>query len=432
MFTFNSISPKIFNSRTGLIKEVTQWLPEYDDPRIYVIAALVSNTEYLGLPKIGSTLNSGAGIDLLSATYAAIGESVERYCAAVIPEDQILFAKFSSIKEEAIPPNVFEFYSDEQYSHPRFPFKKFTEQSHVAWTNTVNLFNGKRALAPAATVYLPYFANKELEDNIWASVSSGLACSGAPSTALLSGLYEIIERDAFMLSWLLGYRAQSINCQNSDEMSTFIKKYFGAEINNICLLDITTDLGVPTVLGLYHKSGEGLLVAASTRGTFVDAVKKTLIELAQGRITWRKTFERANAEKDIPSYESIRTFDAHVELFTISQMIDKVKFLYQGDEIDICELDSRVCRSLSSLEGLVSHLNVKGYSCFGKNLTTTDIEGSNFYVYRSLIPGLLEISNDHLWQRVGRRRIKEYFKSSNQERFTYSPLHLNPVPHPFP
>ena len=432
MISTNLFSPKLLNSKLGLIKEVTQWLPEYDDPRICVVAVLVSNVEHLGLPKIGSTLNSGAGTDFKSALGAAVGESLERYCAALIP-DNLTLCSFKNLNKIAVHPSKFQFYSDSQYASENFPFKKFLETSNIAWTEAAEIVSGIKTYVPAATVYLPYFVRQKNESNIWAPVSSGLSCASSPDTAVLSGLFEVIERDAFMLFWLLGRKTRVLDWQSSTRLSNFISRYFRHSIQYIQLLNITTDINVPTILGVYNKPGEGLLVAAASRATYEDAAEKTLLELAQGRITWRKTFENAaKLDTSIPSYDSIRTFEDHVGLFTNPKMINKVPYLFPKQSISIAELQSSINSHLNTAFDLAKHLKDAGYESYCVNLTQYEVAATNNCVYRSLIPGLLEISNDHVWQRLGSNRISRFYNTRCSEEFTYTPDCLNPIPHPFP
>lgn len=433
MILTNIFSSKILNSKTGLIKEITQWLPEYDDPRIYVMAALTSNVEYLGLQKLGSTLNSGASTDKNGAIWAAIGESLERYCSAIIPENLIL-CSYNDLKEKAVHPKRFQFYSNEQYTSVGFPFERFTETTCVTWVEAAELATGDLKYVPASTVYLPYFAKKKGESNIWAPVSTGLACASTPSQAVLSGLYEVIERDAFMLFWLLGRNVKKLDWESNNNLSNFIYKYFRYSIDYIHLLDITSDVNVPTVLGIYHKPGEGLLVSAATRSTFLEASKKALLELAQGRITWRKTFEEyARISSNVQSYNNIRTFEDHVQLFTNPKMVSEVPFIFSDESISLDCLQSTINSNLSQVGDLSTYLKEIGYQCYCINLTVDEVNETRTCVYRSLIPGLIEISNDHVWQRLGENRIINYYESMRgREFFNYTPDYLNPVPHPFP
>lgn len=431
----NYINPKILNKKTGLIKEVTQWLPEYDDPRISVVAAFASNPEFLGIPKIGTNLNSGAGVTLLDAAYAAIGESIERYCSAIVPNDLPIFCSSDFIKKKIVDTEKFEFYSDEQYRKSNFPFKKFTAHSKVAWTETVCLYSEEKVFIPAACVYLPYFADESIEENIWAPVSTGLACGKTRENAKLSGLCEVIERDSFMLFWLLGEHADSLDWTDNAELSAFVSEFYGEQIKYVRLLNITTDIGIPTVLGVFHKLDEGLLVAAATRTSFIEAAKKTLIELAQGRITWRKSFEEEknkNVDNSVSEYSNIRTFEDRVNLFMNPSMVSKVDFLFKGSSVKISDLENNlVCGN--TLEDVVKHMYKTGYRCYSKDLTPDCIGQLGFYVYRCLIPGLLEISNDHLWQRIGHSRLRTYYETMKRDKhFDYEPCHINPVPHPFP
>ena len=192
------LDEKICNPKLGLVNRIFQWLPEPDDPKIFILAAQMCSKDIHG-HQVASTINSAAGFSVKRAYQAAIGESIERYSSSFQPND-IKYSTFKNLKEEAVDPNQFAFYADEQYLDNEFPYTKFTKDSFVGWTKAINLFSGKQVYVPAATVYLPYNRNKN-EAKIWDCVSTGLACGDNIYDALLRGIYEVIERDAISNMW---------------------------------------------------------------------------------------------------------------------------------------------------------------------------------------------------------------------------------------
>lgn len=271
-----NLNPKLVNQKTGVIREIMQWLPEYDDPRISVVAALMSDTSQLGISAPGSAVNSGAALNAKDAAFSAVGECIERFCSIPSGEENITISKAINLPDEFIPPHSFEFYSNSQYLLPDFPFTKFTEDSRIGWIKVIKTDSTKEEIfAPAATVFLPYMPRKELgEQLIWLPVSTGLSCGTTLDNAIKSGIYEVIERDAFMLSWLLGEKATKIDISDVSENDLAEMRAYGESLKHVTLLNITSDLSIPTVLGIFHKPKEGLLVAAACRSTFREAIKK--------------------------------------------------------------------------------------------------------------------------------------------------------------
>jgi ribosomal protein S12 methylthiotransferase accessory factor len=79
---------------------------------------------------------------------------------------------------------------------------------------------------------------------------TGLACHCSYAEAAISAICEVIERDAFTITWqaMLGHpqiRVESLSARNRDLVSRFECAGYA-----ITLLNITLDTGVPTVLVL--------------------------------------------------------------------------------------------------------------------------------------------------------------------------------------
>ena len=156
------------------------------------------------------------------------------------------------------------------------------------------------------------------------------------------------------------------------------------------------------------------------------------MELAQGRITWKKDFVKGIDKKYREDYLDVKDFNDHVNLYTNYSMKDNAKFAYSSSQK--VKLDEQITNKSNAekIREIVNRLDNLGYEILVKDLTTSDVDKCGFKVVRVLIPGLTEISNDQEYLRLGGERIYSVpVKLGYRKRpLTYDELYR--APHPFP
>lgn len=118
----------------------------------------------------------------------------------------------------------------------------------LAWEEVVNIQSGAPKLIPSDLVWL----TGRIRDQpllYFQTGTNGIASGGTLEDAILSGLYEIVERDAWTLNqWLMDVHgilpARVPLIDLSPELETAVRKIEAAEVK-LHLFDITTDYRVP-------------------------------------------------------------------------------------------------------------------------------------------------------------------------------------------
>lgn len=424
------LDSRICNSKSGLVSRLFQWIPEPDDPRVYMVASRTARMDIAGhiMP---SEINSAAGLSLRDAYYAAVGETIERYCGSFIHDD-LRVSTYDDLGELAVDPGDFAFYADNQYGQKGFPFAKFTKSTRVAWTHATNLYTGRTTLVPAATVYLPYYF-RDSEEHTWLSISTGLAASTNIVDAILRGIYEVVERDAISNMWFNHLSMPRIDFMSDPLFREMYEKYFKIPNCTHHLIDISTDTGIPTVFGVLSEHGRGALVAAAANANPYEAMKKVMIELSQGRISWKTDFVEGVSRSFRQDFSDIRDFNSRVELYTKAEMKDHLRFVYSSPAVTgIPSSRHTVNEPEKILNSIVSYLHKKGLTVYFADLTPEDIRRASYCVVRVLIPGMTEISEDTVYPRLGGSRIRKLpveLGYRSQPR-TFEQFYT--VPHPFP
>src|SRR5450830_1019269 len=187
----------------SLISELLDVTPAPGAPRIFNCTCAISSLKnIIGAEIPGSA--GAAGLTLEDARISGIGEAVERYAAAVIPWDQLVYSAEADLEGPALGMDKFKVYADDAYSLPNFPVAPYSTDVPIYWTKCRSLVSGATYAIPAAHVYVPYLyrdVSKKTEF-VTMATSTGQACHSDIDLARLSGLYECIERDAFMITWM--------------------------------------------------------------------------------------------------------------------------------------------------------------------------------------------------------------------------------------
>ena len=102
---------------------------------------------------------------------------------------------------------------------------------------------------------------------------------------MLSGLLELIERDAVALWWRGGRRGRAIALEEpalADAAGRLVQLRQGCMDRRTCLLDMTTDIAVPVVAALsFSTGGDGFCLGTAARPSLASAAGAALTEMAQ-------------------------------------------------------------------------------------------------------------------------------------------------------
>jgi ribosomal protein S12 methylthiotransferase accessory factor len=148
-------------------------------------------------------------------------------------------------------------YSQRQYATPGFKYAKPDDQSKIGWTRAVELPDRSEAFAPASLVYL-YFNTEGPEGYFCPPTSNGLAAGPSLDAAILGGLYELIERDAFLLTWMNRLPAPHVDYAGIGGIADRIRSHYARFGVEALVFDLTTDIGVPVMMAMaVDRSGEG-------------------------------------------------------------------------------------------------------------------------------------------------------------------------------
>lgn len=421
-------SQKIISSEIGLLSRIAKLCLMNRDPQIIGYGIWPCDTSTFSQEKFGGR-SSGVARNWEGAILGTVGETVERYASVFYDLNEATFSSYKNLNQKAIHPSEFAIFHPKQFEQANFNRVPFTEDTEVHWMPTVDLTNGETVLCPGAFIYLPWFADPE---PITLTASSGLAAHTNVHKAMLTGIYELIERDSFMITWM--QRILPPKLVISKAVRGFLNEVFPAHYE-WHFFDMTYDLEVPTVLGICVGEtdfGQFIAAGAATRATLGEALQKTAIEIGQGVGYYRHLLGEKKDWMPSDDFSEILDFEMHSIFYTKRKDLRHVFDPYLNAKAEK-HFDFNERSSLSDQDQLKSIFQTfkdKGYNVLFKDITTPDVRQLGFYSIRMFAPQLIPLSGAYPYYFNGGKRLYEVPKTMGYKSYDYD--NLNPYPHPFP
>lgn len=381
------------------------------------------------------TVNGGAGFSKGEAVAATIGESLERYAAGLYRPADLRLASWNELRtagEEAVPPGEFGLFSPEQYKEPGFPFEPFDGDSRVRWTRATDLLSGAPVHVPASQVYMHY-RRIQGEAAIGQSISTGLAAGPSYRAAVLSGLYEVIERDALAISWMHRLPPRPVPPEvvaASSRVSYLIDRATNWRVR---FHDLSLDLTPSTVVAVMeHQTGAEQIMSfgSASRWSPVKAMEKAFLEAAQGLTYVRRLLRQHEDWQAAEDFGNVDDFNKHAILYSkYPELCEKAGYLVHPSAPVRPGRPERPTPSATDdpVGRITAELGAAGHRVCVVDLTTPDVRRSGAHVVRVMVPGLQHLSGVHGYRMLGNRRLYDVVAALGCDT-----LPDNPYPHPLP
>ncbi len=189
------------------------------------------------------TISSGKGLDSTSAKAGAILESAELW-AAETPERFSSWMRCSHDVAASSFENIIPF---ELLQLTRGSL--FTRSTLITWDEADDWLRDRTVLVPSDMVWLKPRIKEPFQ--YFQSSTNGLASGINIQDAILSGVYELVERDAWAISEFVQDNTGqwnacvSLDCPLPQSIQECVDLLHHAGVK-VFLFDITSDLGIPT------------------------------------------------------------------------------------------------------------------------------------------------------------------------------------------
>ena len=403
----------------GVVRGVQEALACPEDARLAAAACETSHPHVL--------TGGGSGRSAWDARAAAIGEAVERYAASIVDPDRLVVASARELGRRAVDPSRFALFSERQYRTARFPYVRFDRDTRLAWIEAATLPDGEPALVPAQLVHL---AGHENDPPICRTTSSGLACQTTAAAATLAALLELLERDAFMLTWKARLSWPLLDWTGNEGLESFARTFLRPTGLRCRVVDLSAIWRVPIAAAVARSTvvdSAPLGVGAAAGTTVERAVTKALDEAVRVR-TWAQALRRSGT-RPTPA-DDVDELDDHVRFYAEPANAARVDFLDRSPLHRVVEHVPPLGEP--HVEEICSRLARRGIRAYAVDVTSPDVREAGLAVVRVLAPELCALDVEHRARLHGARRLYEEPLRLGRSTHVLTEDDLNPDPHPFP
>lgn len=426
------LTRSVFDARTGLINERFRDLQ----------SPFAGSSVHVPSVVWGGELAGGRGISFAGSDTAAMLEGLERHCGKA-PQGYrpFVFDSFSRLQADALDPRATGLYSDAQYRQPGFPFEPFDPDAPIEWVWGFSLTREKPILVPRSLAY--YSANGG--ENWVNEGSNGSSIGGSLEEAILHGIFEAVERDAFLMTWNARMPLRQLDPLSSGdkELALMVSRIRAVSGYDMRLYNMTMEHGIPSILAVAKTLRPGRMNLICAAGAHLDPLHaaRGAIQEASGLLEGlQPLFER---EKDLllrmlQDSSLVERMEHHVLLYGLPQAEERLSFLLNQRRApqtfgEAFEQPVRRPELADDVRELVRTFERIGLDIIAVEQTSPEVRRLGLRCVKVLIPGLLPMTFGHALTRLTGlpRALRVPFELGYAaERLTFESL--NPHPHPFP
>ncbi|AZS16593.1 TOMM precursor leader peptide-binding protein [Paenibacillus lutimineralis] len=373
---------------------------------------------------------------------AGILEGLERFCG-VTPRGKrtIVRDSYSHLKAAALDPSMIGLHAEEQYDQSDFPFMPYDPESPMEWVWGYSFLQARPILVPKLLAYYSLGG----EEGFVYETSNGCAVGGSLEEAILYGIFEVVERDSFLLTWYARLEVPRLdyNSSGDSELILMIQRLRAVTGYEVSLYNTTMENGIPSIWALAKggsKDSVNLICAAGAHLDPIRAAKSAIHELAGMIPTAERRLKerRPEAEAMLDDPFLVEHMEDHSLLYSLPQAEEWLNFLL--DERNPVRTFAEEFHSLTWQEDLTEDLKqiLQVFRSLQMDVIVVDQSSSEtlrngLRCVKVLIPGMLPMTfGHHLTRLIGLNRVLDVPLKLGYANHRLTPQELNPYPHPFP
>ncbi|PWC85514.1 hypothetical protein TSH100_15300 [Azospirillum sp. TSH100] len=430
----SSLLRQAVHPKWGLIRSLVEMPIPSGFPPVHMLYA--EFTDYRRIRGVGwsgaPVVPKGASCEtsLHAALWATIGESLERYGGSIYDEEELPLCTAGELGDTARLADDLILFSDASYGLDGMPYRPYDSNRPRRWAEGWNRLTGEAIHLPAQVVLFDYVEADSWE-RLLPPCSSGLGSGTTLEQAALAALCEVVERDAFMVHWLLRRRPTRLPKSQIEAAlrDPALAPLLDSPALNLHVMQLDTDIGIPVILAAIKSASRNIVAfGASCKLSPMQAVRKAVLEALH---CWFGAYDHRVKKLPDMTKDRIVGFLDHAAYYYNEDHFSNVAFLLDGETREL-EWDGD-CEAAAGkpageqLDAVARKLASLGYVSCLFDLSPVDVRELGFRVVRAIIPGLHPlysgpwiVDQDTRLRRVGK------FLGLNPD------TPLNREPHPFP
>lgn len=428
------LARQVLSPRTGILKYV-RFLP-WEPGQLQLQHPIGSVPNYSQLPCGGDISRPGGSSSNFEEGLAkVIFEGLERYSAAFVDYKNLIKSKPES--PLFLQGKYYPLFADWQYQQENWPFMPIRKDSEIYWAKGISLYHGESRFVPASQVYIPYQPYCP-EECLGPSTSTGMAAGWNEDDALLNGLMEVAERDALMIMWMNKLSMPHLELPEDSPAIALINKRMINPNAEYYLIDLTTNLGIPTVMAILKQKAFGrelTTVGLSSKPDYETAALKAFYEAVFDYERIRVHLDEMGDDYWRPKsdFSDVTDFEWHGLSYIAPEMQQHLTFIYgstkkaRRSNIDNIQGNTSREHLLNTLAQIKSLVN----DVVTVDIATRDVRSLGVHVHKVFVSGLIPVNPNHRFPWLGHERLYHvpvklgYFSKPKDVH------ELNQYPHPF-
>lgn len=363
-----------------------------------------TNTTWIS-PVRAQSAGGSAKWDALHAKASALGEALERYACGIYDPQSLVRGSLEQLEPVAIDPRSLPLGSEREYRQLNGRLVPYHPDLEIDWVRGISLATNSPRLVPACAVYVPYKAPRR-EERLLRPISTGLAAGATRSEAILAGLYEVIERDSFVIYWENALAAPTVDLDTLPQGAArnIIERFRTDGLQLTCKL-VTTDIDVPAVVLMSIQWVDGSpVVAFSSRANldFLTCLQRALEEHEQSRNSIKNWIRQHGVP---PDGKTLREMEDFFTYYCREDRLKHLAFVDEGPVVPVPQQEATFPTATAAVREVLKRLERRGYEAIAVDITPVDVAECGMFVIRSIVPGLQPVTFGRDFRHLGGQRL---------------------------
>lgn len=352
-------------------------------------------------------------------------------------------AAYQDVADRAVPPTRFGVHPPESYATPGFRYRPFRPDVVVDWVPAYSFRRDAVRLVPERAAY--WGPRHDGEPTFFYDTSNGCALGNSVEEAVLHGLREVAERDAFLLTWYRKLALPEVPLSDTDdpELSQLLRKcmlFTGCRFRAFLS---TMEYSMPSfwlVAESADGSGPTVLAGSCAHPDPKQALAGGLHELTGSVLAARHGYpaRRADGLRMLADPDLVRQMPDHSLVGSLPEARDRFAFLLDGDRptVGLADVPATVRDDLTDLRGdlatAVGGVLGIGLDVLVVDQTMPELARNGLHCVKVLVPGLVPMTFGHRNRRThGLPRLTDGTGLPYPAQLRVGE-EVGCVPHPFP
>ncbi|HKR50628.1 MAG TPA: TOMM precursor leader peptide-binding protein [Pseudonocardiaceae bacterium] len=432
-------------------------LTRYVDAQVGIIPSLTKNGDSMfpgarapiGLRHSFHQSNgSGRTLTVQAAEITAITEAMERYGGlAPCGKRTVVRASYAQLGDKALDPTTLGLHSETQHALPGFRYQRYHPDLTLSWVWGYSFARQRPLLVPERYAYYGLRHREPAGRAFVSENSNGCALGGCLEEAILYGLLEVAERDAFLMTWYARLPVPRVEVASlrGRTAALIIERIEHTTGYTIHIFDTTMEQRIPCVwvMAVDEQDRPDQPKVMCAAGAHLDperALEGALLELARqlqyATRGYRDDRDRILAMVADP--RKVRVMADHAPLYYAPEVFDRLLFLVDTPRQQTFDEAFHGRPGPNADLSTDLHETIGRYLDTGLDVIVVDQTGpehalEQFACVKVIVPGAVPMVFGYDHRRI--HGLDRLYHVGYELGYHPRPLihaELNPHPHPFP